>query len=128
MRISDWSSDVCSSDLVHQLPGIQGQFEAGGTYQRANRGGHFLYQDFGIYASFQREIAGWRASAAYNGAKRNDRRDVYDAWRQRLRIGIDQGGGAGWRFTLEARDANAKRNDAHYFSVAVASTEGGRGG
>src|SRR3546814_1106144 len=30
MRISDWSSDVCSSDLLHALDNVQLELDAGG--------------------------------------------------------------------------------------------------
>src|SRR3546814_12896502 len=40
MRISDWSSDVCSSDLVHPVEHLADQVEAGGQARAADAEEH----------------------------------------------------------------------------------------
>src|SRR3546814_10968219 len=50
MRISDWSSDVCSSDLLTACRQIAGIAEAAGI---ASYGGTFLESAIGTYAGLQ---------------------------------------------------------------------------
>src|SRR3546814_9275125 len=38
MRISDWSSDVCSSDLQHEIGRVERGGDAGGEAERDRRG------------------------------------------------------------------------------------------
>src|SRR3546814_5655633 len=44
MRISDWSSDVCSSDLILACPGVDRGFSAHGTVHLCKQSGWNLYE------------------------------------------------------------------------------------
>src|SRR3546814_1314883 len=45
MRISDWSSDVCSSDLAHRRERSHSPGEDGGCYGQSNPGGESTMPD-----------------------------------------------------------------------------------
>src|SRR3546814_9419511 len=80
MRISDWSSDVCSSDLFQML-----QASVASELQRAKGGGRHGYQGYFCKPSHTprhsegRERAGWRSSRGTvcepNGLRRAGRTD-----------------------------------------------------
>src|SRR3546814_6760130 len=68
MRMSDWSSDVCSSDLVHAARDVvqqdQGQVDRGrGARQAPEHEQHHKAQHFPAHVSFLRVAGGARGGA-----------------------------------------------------------------
>src|SRR3546814_20366649 len=90
MRISDWSSDVCSSDLVPG-PGVLLHAERGGhrAAERGDTGGLRLCRPFGGRRHLRRGQGEWSHGAATRAAaKRRPGRDHHQigsaSWRERV--------------------------------------------
>lgn len=104
--------------LVYQLPAIGGAVEGGVSYDRVWRGGDFLYNDPGFYLAVNGRLGDWIGTLDYEGAARNDRRDEYDAWRQRLRVQFNERNG-GWSVLGGLRDSGAEVRTLSYLGYEL---------
>src|SRR3546814_13843653 len=84
MRISDWSSDVCSSDLVALIFEIEGE---AGFRKRETA----LLNECSQYRGMVLATGGGAVLAAENGRVLKDRKSVVSG--KRVSVGVDLGGG-----------------------------------